>query len=129
MITRPYSAESVINPGCGVVQGTAEGQVKVSKDGTGDFLGVYAYDPHYAPKAVGDRVGVTLTGVAPVLAGDTVHAGKKVALKSDSSGTFVEADAGEATCGLFLQGGSAGEYVDLLIKRGNAAAAATEEEV
>jgi hypothetical protein len=128
MITRPYRAESIINPGCGVVQGTADGQVTVSDNGAGDFLGVYAYDPHYSAKAVGDKVGVTLTGVVPVLAGGTVHAGKKAALKADSSGTFVEADKGQATCGLFLQGGSAGEYVDLLIERGNAAAEETEPE-
>jgi hypothetical protein len=119
MITRPYSAESVINPGCAVVQGTADGKVAVSDDGTGDFLGVYAYDPHYSAKGVGEMVGVTLTGVVPVLLGGTVHAGKKAALKDDDSGTFVEAAEGQSTCGLFLQGGSSGEYVDLLIERGS----------
>jgi len=118
MIRKPYKAESAISPGTGVVQGTAEDKVKApGADGAGDFIGVYPFEAN-AAKAEGDEIGVALTGVVQVLAGDTVHAGKKAALKADASGAFVEAGSG-AVCGLFLQSGSAGEYVEMLVERGN----------
>ncbi|GAB6392510.1 MAG: hypothetical protein MdMp014T_1883 [Treponematales bacterium] len=91
MIRKPYKAESAISPGTGVVQGTAENQVKApGANGAGDFIGVYPFEAN-AAKAEGDEIGVALTGVVQVLAGDTVHAGKKAALKADASGAFVEA--------------------------------------
>jgi hypothetical protein len=119
---RPYSAESAIPPGTGVVQGSAENKVKApGSGGSGDFIGVYPWEANEA-KAAGDPVGIALDEVAKVQAGGNVTAGKKAVLKNDTSGTFVNigSAAGQyATCGTFLQSGSAGEYVDLIIERGS----------
>lgn len=119
---RPYIAESAIAPGTGVVQGTAENQVKApGSGGSGDFIGVYPFEANEA-KAAGDSVGIELDDVVKVLAGDSVTAGKKAALKADTSGTFVNVatTAGaHPTCGTFLQSGSAGEYVDMIVERGS----------
>jgi hypothetical protein len=105
-----------------VVQGSEETNVRCpDTDGSGDFIGVYAFEAN-APKEVDDDVGIALTGVVAVLAGGTVNAGKKAMLQGDSSGSFIElpATAGQyATCGTFLQSGSAGEYVDIIIERGS----------
>lgn len=119
---RPYVAESSIAPGTGVVQGTAENQVKApGSGGSGDYIGVYPFDAN-ASKDVGDSVGIELDGVVKVLAGGSVTAGKKAVLKSDTSGSFVNvptAPGRYATCGTFLQSGSAGEYVDMIVERGS----------
>jgi hypothetical protein len=82
---------------------------------------VYPFEANEA-KSAGDPVGIALSGVVKVLAGGTVAAGKKAVLKADASGSFVEvsATAGQYnTVGLFLEGGSAGEYVDLFVERGS----------
>lgn len=119
---RPYRTETAVNPGAGVVQGSGENKVaSPGAGGTGDFIGVYAFEAN-SPKASGDEIGVAVSGVAQVLAGGTVNAGKKAVLKGDTSGAFIElpAAAGRyATCGTFLQSGSAGEYVDMIIERGS----------
>jgi hypothetical protein len=119
---RPYVAESSIAPGTGVVQGTAENQVKApGSGGSGDYIGVYPFEANEA-KAAGDSVGIELDGVVKVLAGGSVTAGKKAVLKSDTSGSFVNvptAPGRYATCGTFLQSGSAGEYVDMIVERGS----------
>lgn len=119
---RPYVAESAINPGCAVVQGGADNKVKApGAEGAGDFIGFYPYEAN-EPKISGDPVGIVLEGVAKVLAGGTVAAGKKAVLKDDTSGSVVvlPEDAGDYnTVGLFLEGGSAGEYVDLIVERGS----------
>jgi hypothetical protein len=120
---RPYVAEGAINPGCAVVQGGADNKVKApGGGGAGDFIGVYPYEAN-EPKAAGDPVGIVLHGVVKVLAGGTVAAGKKAILKADASGTFVvlPEDEGEyGTVGLFLEGGSSGDYVDMIVERGSA---------
>ena len=119
---RPYVAESSIAPGTGVVQGTAENQVKApGSGGSGDYIGVYPFEANEA-KAAGDSVGIELDGVVKVLAGGSVTAGKKAVLKSDTSGSFVNVPTAigrYATCGTFLQSGSAGEYVDMIVERGS----------
>lgn len=119
---RPYKAESAIKPGTGVVQGSAENKVKSpGASGEGDFIGVYAFEANEA-KEEGDPVGIAISGVVQVLAGGTVNAGKKAVLKSDSSGAFVElpSAAGQySICGTFLESGTAGEYVDMVIERGS----------
>ena len=119
---RPYITESQVKPGCGVVQGSAEGKVKApAPDGSGDFIGVYAFEAN-GVKEAGDQTGITLTGAVKALAGGSVTAGKKAVLKSDASGAFVNlpAAAGRySTCGTFLESGSAGEYVDLLVGHGS----------
>jgi hypothetical protein len=120
---RPYVAEGTINPGTAVVQGSADNKVKApGENGAGDFIGVYAYEAN-EPKAANDPVGIVLHGVVKVLAGGTVAAGKKAILKADTSGTFevLPEDEGEYnTVGLFLEGGSAGDYVDMIVERGSA---------
>jgi hypothetical protein len=67
--------------------------------------------------------------VAQVLAGGDVNAGKKAVLKGDESGAFAEVPdtPGQyATCGTFLQSGSDGEYVDMVIERGSVTVPETE---
>jgi hypothetical protein len=119
---RPYIAESAILPGTGVVQGSAENKVKApGEDGSGDFIGVYAWEANHV-KEVGDEAGIALSGVVKVRAGGNVTAGKKAVLKNDETGTFVGIGtaAGQYnTCGTFLQSGVAGEYVDMVIERGS----------
>jgi hypothetical protein len=126
---RPYRTETAINPGTGVAQGSEENKVRCpDTDGTGDFIGVYAFEAN-APKEADEEIGIAITGAAQVLAGGDVSAGKKAVLKGDSSGAFVELpeEAGRyATCGTFLQSGSAGEYVDMLIERGSVTIPETE---
>jgi len=118
---RPYIAESVIKPGCAVVQGTADNKVKApGNNGTGDFIGLYAFEANEEKKE-GESVGIVLHGVAKALAGGTVTAGKKAILKKDTSGSLevLPSTAGDYnTVGIFLEGGSAGDYVDVLIERG-----------
>lgn len=119
---RPYNAESAIAPGCGVVQGSAEKKVKApAADGSGDFIGIYAFEAN-EPKEAGDPVGIAISGVVKALAGGSVIAGKKAVLKSDASGSLmnVPTAAGRyTTCGTFLENGEAGEYVDMLIEHGS----------
>jgi hypothetical protein len=119
---RPYIAEGTIKPGCAVVQGSADNKVKAPGEaGAGDFIGVYPWEANEA-KQVGDPVGILLHGVAKVLAGGTVAAGKKAVLKADTSGAFEvlpDAEGRHNTVGMFLEGGSAGEYVDMIVERGS----------
>jgi len=118
---RAYIAESVINPGCAVVQGTADNKVKAPGDnGAGDFIGLYPFEANEA-KTANEEIGIVLHGVAKALAGGTVAAGKKAILKKDTSGSLevLPSTAGDyKTVGIFLEGGSAGDYVDVLIERG-----------
>jgi hypothetical protein len=122
-VRRPYITESAVLPGTGVVQGSAENKVKApGAGGSGDFIGVFAWEANEAKEA-GDELGVALTGVVKVRAGGTVNAGKKAALKNDTTGAFVEMGSGAgryAVCGTFLQSGGAGEYVDMIVERGSA---------
>jgi hypothetical protein len=119
---RPYVAESAIKPGCAVAQGSADNKVKApGSDGAGDFIGVYPWEANEARDA-GDPVGIVLHGVAKVLAGGTVAAGKKAVLKADDSGAFEvlpDAEGRHNTVGLFLESGSAGDYVDMIVERGS----------
>lgn len=119
---RAYNAESAINPGCGVVQGSAENQVKApGTGGSGSFIGVYPFEAN-AAKEAGDQVGIALSGIVKVQAGGSVTAGSKASLKTDTSGTFVNtptATGQHAVVGTFLQSGSAGEYVDMIVERGS----------
>ncbi|MDR0760441.1 MAG: hypothetical protein LBF74_10100 [Treponema sp.] len=119
---RPYVAEGAIGPGTAVVQGSADNTVKApGTNGAGDFIGVYPYEANEA-KAAGDPVGIVLHGVVKVLAGGTVAAGKKAVLKADTSGAFTVLPGTEGqynTVGTFLEGGSSGDYVDLIVERGS----------
>jgi hypothetical protein len=119
---RPYITETAIKPGTGVVQGSAENKVKSpAANGAGDFIGVYPFEAN-EPKEAGDEIAVALTGVVQVVAGATVNAGKKAMLKADTSGAFIEVPVSTGTyaaCGTFLQSGSAGEYVDMIVGRGS----------
>lgn len=126
---RPYRTETEVNPGTGVVQGSMENTVMhPGTDGSGDFIGVYAFEAN-APKEADEEIGVAIGGVVQVLAGGNVNAGKKAVLKGDKSGAFAELpdEAGQyATCGTFLQSGSDGEYVDMVIERGSVTIPETE---
>jgi len=119
---RPYIAESAVKPGCAVVQGSADNKVKApGSNGAGDFIGLYAYEAN-EKKEAGEEIGIVLHGVAKALAGGTVAAGKKAILKADASGSLVvlpSAAGAYNTVGTFLEGGSSGDYVDVLIERGN----------
>ncbi|MHB9292677.1 hypothetical protein Holit_01779 [Hollandina sp. SP2] len=119
---RPYIAEGAIKPGCAVVQGSADNKVKAPGEaGAGEFIGVYPWEANEA-KSARDPVGIVLHGVVKVLAGGTVEAGKKAVLKGDTSSAFeVLPDAAGRynTVGTFLEGGSAGEYVDMIVERGS----------
>jgi hypothetical protein len=119
---RPYSAESIIKPGTGVVQGSGDRKVKApGTGGSGDFVGVYGFEANEA-KGVGDPVGIAITDVVKALAGGTVVAGKKAILKGDTSGSLITlpSTAGQYhTCGIFLESGNEGEYVDILIEHGS----------
>jgi len=122
-IVRPYNTETVVSPGTGVVQGSAENTVRSPDvDGSGDYLGVYEWDPHYVDHAAGERVGVVLSGLVKVKAGDAVSAGKRATLAADASGAFVDLPEAAGTyrvCGTFLQSGQAGEFVDMIVERGS----------
>lgn len=117
---RPYIVEGEIQPGTGVVQGTTENQVRApGPGGVGNFIGVYPSEGQLK-KEDGEHAGIVIHGSCPVLAGGSVTAGKKAVLKSDTSGSFVNCPdtAGVySTCGLFLQNGEDGEYVDMLVER------------
>jgi len=121
-IRRPYIAESVIKPGCAVVQGSADNKVKApDENGDGDIIGVYAWEAN-EEKSANEEIGIVLSGVVKALAGGTVTAGKPACVKSDASGSLVDlpvAAGVHTTVGIFLEGGSAGEYVDVLIGRGS----------
>jgi hypothetical protein len=112
----------VILPGTAVVQGSKERTVKAQgTGGTVDYIGIYAFEANEA-KAAGDEVGITLTGVVKVVAGGNVTAGKKAVVKSDTSGSLIDlpsTDGQYTTCGTFLESGVAGEYVDMIVERGN----------
>jgi hypothetical protein len=119
---RPYTAETAVKPGCAVVQGSADNKVKApASDGNGDFIGLYPFEAN-EPKSPNEEIGIVLHGVAKAVAGGTVAAGKPAVLKADNSGSLImlPEDAGRYdTVGIFLEGGSAGEYVDVLIERGS----------
>jgi len=119
---RPYIAESAIKPGTAVVQGSADNKVKApGSNGEGDFIGLYAFEAN-EEKKVNEEIGIVLHGVAKAVAGGTVAAGKKAVLKSDTSGSLIvlPSTAGAYNIvGTFLEGGSSGDYVDVLIERGN----------
>ena len=123
MIVRPYIAETAIKAGTGVVQGAKENGVKTpAAGGSGDFIGVFAYDPHISGREEGEHIGVTLTGVVKVRAGGNVTAGKRAVLEADDSGTFIdlpEAAGVYSVCGTFLQSGEADEYVEMIVERGS----------
>ena len=119
---RPYLAESTIYPGTGVVQGSADNKVTTPGDeGKGDFIGVYAFEANER-KELGDQIGIAISGVASVLAGKDVSAGKKAVFKDDDSGRFVDLQTTPgtyATCGTFLETGKEGEYVEMIVERGS----------
>ena len=116
---RPYVAQSAIAPGSAVIQGTADNAVTAPADEKADILGVYPFEANEA--AAQDRIGIVLGGVVKVIAGGTASAGKKAVLSKTKLGAFedVPATAGTyKTCGIFLESGAAGEYIDMYIERG-----------
>lgn len=123
MIVRPFIAATTILAGTGVVQGSRENTVThPDVDGSGDYIGVFAYDPKKPEIEAGASVGIALSGVVLVRTGDKVFAGKKATLKPDASGTFIEVTEDTGThqvCGLFLQNGDGDEYVEMLVERGS----------
>jgi hypothetical protein len=117
---RAYIAESEIKPGCAVVQGSSDNKVKApGADGGGDFIGLYPFEANET-KAAGEEIGIVLHGVAKALSGGTVAAGKRAGLKKDESGSLIILPSSPGsffTVGVFLESGSAGDYVDVLIER------------
>jgi hypothetical protein len=123
MIVRPYIAETDISAGTGVVQGAKENAVKKpAGNGSGDFIGVFAYDPHIPGREAGEHIGIALSGVVKVRAGGNVTAGKRAVFKADASGTFIDLPSAAGVypvCGTFLQSGEADEYIEMIIERGS----------
>ncbi|MFC1238404.1 hypothetical protein ACFGOO_03100 [Treponema vincentii] len=120
MNRRPYIAQSEIAPGSAVIQGTVDNAVTAPADEKADMLGVYPFEANEAAAAQ-DRIGIVLGGVVKVIAGGTASAGKKAVLSKTKLGAFedVPATAGTyKTCGIFLESGEAGEYIDMYIERG-----------
>jgi hypothetical protein len=117
---RPYIAESAIKPGCAVVQGSADNKVKTpGANGAGDFIGLYPFEAN-EEKKINENVGVILHGVGKALAGGNVTAGKKAIMKESGSLVVLPDAAGKYNIvGTFLESGSTGDYVDVLIERGN----------
>lgn len=128
---RPYVTETELLQGTGVVQGAADNKVRCpDADGSGDFIGVFAYGPRIAAKAAGESVGIALSGVVKARAGASVTAGKKAVLKADASGAFInlpESAGAYQICGLFLQSGEADEFVEMIVERASVTIAAIEE--
>ncbi len=119
---RPYTAESVIAPGCAVVQGSVDNQVTAPTAAKTDFIGVFPYEAQQAGKETGDPIGIVVFGIVKVLLGGNAAAGKKAVLSKTKPGAFegLPSAAGTySTCGLFLESGAAGEYVDMFIERGS----------
>ena len=117
---RPYMAQSGVVPGSAVVQGTADNAVKAPADEKADMLGVYPFESNEKAE-IGDRIGIALGDVVKVVLGGNATAGKKAMLSKTKLGGFedVSATAGTyKTCGIFLESGEAGEYVDMYIERG-----------
>jgi hypothetical protein len=110
---RLYIAETTIAPGTACVQGSAENKVCSPPAGGGNFIGVYAYEANMA-KDAGDARGVVIYGVAKVLTGGEVSAGSFADIK-DGNCAFVNAGGAGRVCGMFLQNGAAGEYVEMLV--------------
>lgn len=118
---RPYVAESVIKSGNAVVQGSADNKVIAPTAAKTDFIGVYPYEAQQEGRGIGDPIGIAVSGIVKVLLGGNAAAGKKAVLSESKKETFEElpAVAGKYnTCGLFLESGAAGEYVDMFIERG-----------
>ena len=110
-------------PEIGAVQGAKENAVKKpAADGSGDFIGVFAYDPHIPSREAGEHTGIALTDIVKVRAGGNTTAGKRAVLKADRSGTFADLPSAAgvySVCGTFLQSGEADEYVEMIIERGS----------
>jgi hypothetical protein len=117
---RPYIAQSGIVPGSAVVQGTADNAVKSPADEKADILGVYPFESNGKAES-GDHIGIALGGVVKVVLGGKATAGKKAVLSKTKLGAFqdVPTTAGTyTTCGIFLESGDEGEYIDLYLERG-----------
>ena len=111
---------AIIRRQSAVIQGTADNAVTAPPDEKADMLGVYPFEANDAA-ATQDRIGIALGGVVKVVAGGTASAGKKAVLSKTKLGAFedVPATAGTyKTCGIFLESGEAGEYIDMYIERG-----------
>jgi hypothetical protein len=118
---RPYVTEGTLKAGCAVVQGSADNKVTAPDEDSVDFIGVYPWEDNDV-KEDGDPVGVALNGVVKVLLAGNSTAGKHAIYSAEEAGAFedVPADAGTySTCGVFLESGEAGEYVDMYIERGS----------
>jgi hypothetical protein len=117
---RPYKVKGEIKPGYACAQDSDENSV-VLANGTNDYLGPYEFENQRLEKkeSNNDNLSIVLTGVAKVIAGATVRAGKRAII--NSAGKYVELPTNPGTyktAGLFLEGGNADEYVDLFVERG-----------
>lgn len=116
-IERAYKVKETIPVGRIVsVSPTDENGVIVC-NATSDPLGVYEYEAQRVDKTDG-TVGIVLLGVAKVVAGGNVTAGKKAI--SDNEGRAINCPNTEGvykTIGTFLENGTSGDYVDLLVER------------
>lgn len=75
-----------------------------------------------APDAADLRVDVILSGIVDIEAGDDVTLGG--AATADSDGKAVDASAGDYAIGVFLEAGTTGDLVSVLLQPGQLAQAA-----
>ncbi|MBN2546560.1 MAG: hypothetical protein JXB50_12240 [Spirochaetes bacterium] len=114
---RPYKAGSPMVPGYAAAQGSDDNTV-IPADGSNDFIGAYEFENQRADKLVGENLGVVVSGLAKVIAGGDVTAGKKAVVNAGGKFINCPATAGTyKTVGTFLESGSLDQYVDIIIER------------
>ena len=115
LYVRSYKADTDIKLGCGVVAGSNDNSVKV---GSGDFIGVYHFENGKGDKKANEQLGVVVSGLVKVLLSGEATAGKKAVIDDNGKFKNVAATGTHSTCGVFLESGIAGQYVEMFVERG-----------
>ena len=117
---RSYIAQGKITRGTAVVRGKKENQVTMpGAGGSGDFIGVYDALRNTAGAEDKAHVPIVASGLAKAVAGGAVTAGKHATIK-DKNGALVVVPSALGTyntVGVFLEDGSSGDFVDVLVER------------
>ena len=117
---RSCIAKGAITRGAAVVRGRQEHQVSMpGAGGAGDFIGIYDALRNTAGAKDQAHVPIVVSGPAKALAGGAVTAGKRATIK-DKTGALIVVPTGLGTyetVAVFLEDGSSGDYVDVLVER------------
>lgn len=117
---RSYIAKGRIARGAAVVRGEKENQVTMpGAGGSGDFIGVYDALRNTARAADKAHLPIVVSGLAKAVIGGAVTAGKHATIK-DKGGALVVVPSALGTyntVGVFLEDGSSGDLVDVLVER------------